>query len=242
MDKRTAYLVRGALVLVALSACGQLPAGTGSTPGMAQSTGASTSPSAAASTALNNGGAMNMASPSASMSPATMPSMDHGSMDHGGMLMGTATATANAPFDAMFIDSMITHHQGATMMANQALTQAQRPEIKQLAQDIIAAQNKEIGQMRQWRQQWYADVPQTGGMNMAMGDMTVSSDPSTPFDQRFMQAMIPHHQSATMMAQMAQQHGEHPEIKQLANDIITAQNKEIGQMRQWLQAWYGVTQ
>ena len=47
---------------------------------------------------------------------------------------------------------------------------------------------------------------------------------------------------APSRARQAQQQAEHAEIKELAGDIITSQEQEIGQMRQWLQAWYGVTQ
>lgn len=240
MYKRTPYFAAGALVLAALSACGQQPTSQSSMAGMDHNTTAGTSASPAVSGAPRDSSAMaGMASPSPSASPATLSSMDHGSMNHGSM---TGTATANAPFDALFIDSMIEHHQGAVTMSEQALAEAERPEITQLAQTIIAAQEPEITQMTAWREQWYADVPPTGGMRMDMGDMTVSGDESTPFDQRFMQAMIGHHEGAIEMARQAQQQAEQAEIKEFAGEIITAQEQEIGQMRQWLQAWYGVTQ
>jgi len=50
---------------------------------------------------------------------------------------------------------MIPHHQGAITMAQDALSKSKRPEIKQLAQEIITSQQKEIDQMKQWRQAWY---------------------------------------------------------------------------------------
>ena len=40
-------------------------------------------------------------------------------------------------------------------MAKKALTKSQHPEIKQLAKDIIASQQLEIDQMKQWRKAWY---------------------------------------------------------------------------------------
>ncbi|WP_313930109.1 DUF305 domain-containing protein [Trichocoleus sp. FACHB-262] len=40
-------------------------------------------------------------------------------------------------------------------MAQDALSKSKRPEIKQLAQDIIKSQEAEIQQMQQWRQAWY---------------------------------------------------------------------------------------
>ncbi len=162
-----------------------------------------------------------------------MAGMDHSTMP--GM------STSDAPYDAAFIDSMIMHHEGAITMANQALTQAERPEVKELANAIISAQETEIGQMNAWRTSWYPDLAATGGMGMDMGMMEVPAG-ATSFDQRFIEAMIPHHQSAVVMAKDALQNAEHPEIKALATAIITAQEAEIAQMQQWLQEWYGITQ
>ncbi|BAY09692.1 DUF305 domain-containing protein [Calothrix sp. NIES-2098] len=58
------------------------------------------------------------------------------------------------------------------------------------------------------------------------------------YDLRFIDAMIPHHQGAILMAKEAQQKSKRPEIKKLADEIIKAQNQEISQMKQWRTAWY----
>ncbi len=58
-------------------------------------------------------------------------------------------------FDKSFITEMITHHEGAVAMAEQALLQAKHTEIKKMAQDIIDAQTREITTMRGWLQSWY---------------------------------------------------------------------------------------
>jgi uncharacterized protein (DUF305 family) len=164
--------------------------------------------------------------------PTTAPAPSAASGGMAGMDHGTMTAT-DAPYDAAFIDAMIIHHEGAIVMANQALEQAERQEIKDLANAIIIAQEAEIAQMKEWRLAWYPAVPETEGMAMDMGLMEVPAG-STPFDQRFMEAMIPHHESAIAMARDALNKAEHQEIKDLANEIITAQEAEIAQMREWL--------
>ena len=69
--------------------------------------------------------------------------------------------------------------------------------------------------------------------------MAISSDTSKPFDLRFIEAMIPHHESAIMMAKDAQQKSTRPEIQDLATAIITAQEAEIAQMQAWRQTWSG---
>lgn len=57
-------------------------------------------------------------------------------------------------FDEAFVGNMIVHHEGAVAMAKKAETQAKHDEIKQLSKEIIAAQEKEIGIMKQWQKDW----------------------------------------------------------------------------------------
>jgi uncharacterized protein (DUF305 family) len=71
------------------------------------------------------------------------------------MKMSKNLGSADAEFDLRFINEMIAHHESAITMAQDALSKSQRPEIKDLAQDIVAAQQAEIEQMKQWRQAWY---------------------------------------------------------------------------------------
>ncbi len=185
------------------------------------------SASSPAPTAASGVAAVDVTAPAAT-AMGDMPGMDHGSM-----------ASNDAPYDAQFIDSMILHHQGAIIMANRALTEAEKPEIRMLAEAIITAQEAEITQLKAWRQAWYPDVAETMGMGMDMGNMEIAAEASTSFDERFIQAMIPHHEGAIAMAKDAQQKAEHPEIRMLAEDIITAQESEIAQMKQWQQEWFG---
>jgi len=79
-------------------------------------------------------------------------------MMHLGM-MGDATdidqLTTASDFDKVFIEQMIPHHQMAVMMAQMLESTTNRPEMKQLAKNIIDAQTREINSMRSWHRQWY---------------------------------------------------------------------------------------
>ena len=146
--------------------------------------------------------------------------------------------------DQHFIVQMIPHHEGAIAMAKIALQRSKRPEMLSLAQGIIEAQEKEIADMRGWYQNWYGSTPPAGGMGMHMGGMTGEPDVLTSvsdadFDREFIIEMIPHHEMAVMMGQMLQASTERSEMRQLAENIITSQSKEIEMMRGWLKLWYG---
>lgn len=76
-----------------------------------------------------------------------------------------------------------------------------------------------------------------GGMGQGM--MGMGSGMSGDVDRHYIEMMIPHHQAAIAMADLALNRAEHPELKQLAATIKQTQTAEIAQMRQWYQAWYG---
>ena len=61
----------------------------------------------------------------------------------------------------------------------------------------------------------------------------------TNIDRHFIEQMIPHHEGAIEMAQLALQKSKRPEILSLSNAIIEAQTKEIVDMRAWYLAWFG---
>ena len=78
-----------------------------------------------------------------------------------------------------------------------------------------------------------------GGMDMSMNEMTESLKGKTgdEFDKAFIEGMIAHHQGAIGMAQLAKDNALHDEIKKMADDIISAQSKEIDMMKEWQESW-----
>lgn len=81
------------------------------------------------------------------------------------------------------------------------------------------------------------EVGMRGAMNGMM--MGLSGKTGDAFDKAFLTEMIMHHEGAVQMAEQALANAQHAEIKTLANAIITAQNKEIADMKAWYKAWYG---
>jgi uncharacterized protein (DUF305 family) len=151
----------------------------------------------------------------------------------------TAMAMTNdAPYDALFIDSMIVHHQGAIAMSQEALEMAEHVEIKMFAQNVIMVQDGEITQMQVWRHDWYPNVAISAGTGMDMGDMVVAQDDRFSYDVRWINSMISHHQAAITMAKEALTKAEHPDIKNLAQAIIDSQSAEVTQLESWRDQWH----
>lgn len=156
-------------------------------------------------------------------------------------------AMTGETYDRNFIANMIAHHQGAVTMAQLALTNAKHQELKDMANDIIPAQNGEISQMKSWQQAW--GYPSSSSDNMmdhsAMGMMDEMSGMENElkgktgdeFDKAFIEQMIMHHQGALDMAAPGEKNAEHQEVKDLTKAIVTAQTKEIKQMKQWQKDW-----
>jgi uncharacterized protein (DUF305 family) len=149
--------------------------------------------------------------------------------------------------DLQFIDMMVPHHQLAIDMARVAEQHAQHGQVLGLARDIIAAQDDEIHRMLIWRGELAGSSPTPGmsamggpghssmpGMNVDLKALAASPD----FDRAFIEAMIPHHQSAIDMSRAATPNLKRPEIRDLAHDIITTQQVEIDRMEGWLKEWY----
>lgn len=78
-------------------------------------------------------------------------------------------------------------------------------------------------------QQAYVETMDKMHEPMMMGMM----DPDP--DVAFIKGMIPHHQGAIDMARVVIEYGQDPEVRQLAENIIQAQEGEIEWMNKWLE-------
>jgi uncharacterized protein (DUF305 family) len=176
--------------------------------------------------------------------------MDHDQMGHESMDMGSGgmarqMVMRNGKYsDKRFIDAMVPHHQGAVAMAQVALKNAEHGQIKELSGNIVSTQQEEIEKLKSIKKEEFgtSEVP----MEMSseeMRSMGVMMNPqhlaqSKPFDEAFIEAMIPHHRSAIEMAKVANHESENPRIKGLAENIVSAQKREIAQMKGWRERWY----
>ena len=82
-----------------------------------------------------------------------------------------------------------------------------------------------------------SDMPMMHDMSM-MADLWKLS--GQRLDVVFMSMMVPHHQAAIEMAQLAPDRAAHQELKDLSKNIIDSQASEIDKMNGWLSSWYGL--
>lgn len=75
--------------------------------------------------------------------------------------------------------------------------------------------------------------------SMSMMDMNKQLEglSGDDYDKAFIEMMITHHEGAVDMAELSASRAKHDEIKQLSQAIITAQDKEIADMKQWQRDW-----
>ena len=152
-----------------------------------------------------------------------------------------ATSTAGVPFDRAFIDAMVAHHESALEMARAAKDAGlSQPDLVEVADAILATQQEEIDRMKKWRAEWFgsAEIDPDGAaaLGLSESDMGMQHNAdalrdSTSVDTDFAQMMITHHQGAIEMAKLAEEKAEHEELRELAGEIISAQEREIEIMR-----------
>jgi len=143
--------------------------------------------------------------------------------------------------DVDFVKGMIPHHKGAIDMAKVELQFGKDPEILKLAEEIVKAQESEIATLNGWlaKNTASADEPDPASakayeaaMSTMMSGVTMTYTGDADVD--LVKSMIPHHQGAIDMAKVVLQYGKDPEIKTLAEGIVTAQESEIAFMKEWL--------
>lgn len=180
---------------------------------------------------------MSMATPMAghgSMQPATPQAHDMSAMDE------------MVEFDLAYIDMMIPHHQSIIALARVALPELTDPRLIEMAEAIIETQRAEIEELQSLRDEWYPNAAPVGmemmmeampgpesSMEFSMQELMSVEFLAMTFcmaenkDLAFIELTIPHHQMAVEASEEALEQAVHPELAELAEDVIEAQQEEI---------------
>jgi uncharacterized protein (DUF305 family) len=157
-------------------------------------------------------------------------------------LLLVAPASASGPRskgEREFLVDMIGHHAMAVDMAEMAKEKATHQELKDLADDMISAQTAEMTQMRRWVKSWYGRTVDDEHVGHEDEDMkTLEEATGAEFEVRFIAMMTVHHTQAIERARAVRRSRIHPKTRRLTRNIISAQQREIDQLQEWLVAWY----
>lgn len=149
-------------------------------------------------------------------------------------------ATHNSA-DVAFAQGMVPHHEQALEMTGLVAARTENPQVIELAARISKGQQPEIDRMNGWLTTWNAPVKaeshsshghsEPHGM-VELGNLADLD--GTEFDRQWLSLMIQHHRGAVEMAQKHLSAGTDPATRQLAQEVVAVQSKEIAEMESLL--------
>ncbi len=161
----------------------------------------------------------------------------------GGSMPTVALNTA----DIEFAQGMIAHHEQAIEMAEIALDPnvGASPEVIDLATRIKGAQDPEVALMTGWLtaagEPMAMDMSDGHDMSSMDGMMTaeqmdgMAAMTGPEFDRTWLEMMIEHHEGAISQSETVKADGSNTDVLTLADQIITAQQGEIAEMKALLE-------
>ena len=157
--------------------------------------------------------------------------------------------------DYDFATMMAEHHQGAIDMSRIVVKEGKNEQIKTIALDILDTQRRQ-----QKRLELYASKDDNSKVGRNEGSTSSAEKPEKSFsvqmhtalrslessisdmkmtnnvDHDFAMMMIAHHRSAIEMSEVILSHGKNDGIKKIAEKIISDSEKDIKQLRSWLES------
>lgn len=164
--------------------------------------------------------------------------------------MAAGTPDAEVEFDQLYIDMMIPHHRSIVALATVALPELTDPRLVEIAENIIDTQRAEVERLMNLREEWYGSA-EPAAMDTMYMEQTLEAMPSIDAsmevmqhlmspewevatfcasdnpDLAFIEQAIPHHQMAVNASKDAVEKAVHPELVEIAQDVIESQQAQI---------------
>lgn len=161
-------------------------------------------------------------------------------------------AKSTKTVEKSFLTGMVHHHESAIAMANIARRRGHDPFVSRLASNIVATQEREIGQMKSIYKRLLGGnlkpnpMAHDGlGLTAEQAGMTHNAETNkaleaaNPFDRAFVDEMEPHHSGALAMSKVVLTKTQDPALRNLAQGIIATQTREIKEMNGFRTKKYG---
>jgi len=138
--------------------------------------------------------------------------------------------------DRAFVAAMLPHHRSGIAMARIARRQGTSTFVERLARDIVSSQTRAISMMRREDTALELAGIKRGSLGLpAPADDSRSAaralKAARPFDAAFLRMIVVHHRGAIAIARVQDSRGRDPQLRRLASQIITAHQREIGEIR-----------
>ena len=142
---------------------------------------------------------------------------------------------ADRTFDLRYINAMIAHHRGAMLLAEQLSKNTSRPEMKTLAQNILADEPKAIDELYTWKKAWYGDT------KTVRDPIVANLGPADEkFDLRFLNAIIAHHEAGIVMTKETREKSSRAEILNNADAVEAFLINGITTLKGIRSSWYNI--
>jgi len=142
---------------------------------------------------------------------------------------------ADRTFDLRYINAMISHHRGAMLLAEQLSKNTNRPEMKELAQNILKDEPGAIAELYAWKKEWYQDI-------RSVRDPIVANlgPADEKFDLRFLNAIITHHEEGIIMTKETRQKSSRVEILNNADAVEAFLTNGLETLEGIRSDWYNI--
>jgi uncharacterized protein (DUF305 family) len=142
-------------------------------------------------------------------------------------------------FDVDFANLMALHHKGAIAMSQLELDGGKDSTMKNMATKIKNTQQQQVNELKRFINNTQGNDNKQGkgvlqktmnGMNSNMDTLQAGNN----LDSSFATLMKAHHKQGIEMAKQELANGKNPELKKLAQNIISDSEKEINQFDRWM--------
>lgn len=142
---------------------------------------------------------------------------------------------ADRTFDLRYVNAMIAHHRGAMLLAGQLQKNATHPEMKELAGEILKNEPTAIAELYAWKKAWYGDTRTV--RDPVVANLGASDE---KFDQRFLNAIIAHHELGIEMTKEARTKTTRTEVLNNADAVEAFLSGGIVKLSEIRKGWYGI--
>lgn len=167
---------------------------------------------------------------------------------------GSASGASATKIDGAFSRQMQAHHSMAIQMAMMAAEEGEHKAIRTTARNVVKRQRHEIDRLMRIAERRGIAPSATHGNAQTVDDLAALGltrrkagmhrdmtglHGADPFDRKFIEMMVPHHEGALRMARAELKSGKVGELRAIARSITRSQAEEIRQMKKWQADWYG---